>query len=332
MKKWIVGGIIVLFGAAWSRTARNGGPAEIRAAVQRSLPLLAKSSHSFLENAGCHSCHSQGLGMMVLGMAKSKGFTINEGALQEAMDSVTRDMNGQRFISAESTDPQGFIITGGYDMWGLSVNGYPVTKPILLMIRDLMERQTWQGNWIPTGLRPPLEYYPFSGTAMMILAMQKYAAAQWPEKVKLKTARAKDWLLRTTAKANEERAYQLLGLNWAGAGRNDMAPMAKALLAQQRPDGGWSQLDSLASDSYATGQSLYALNQTGFLSTGDQAYLRGLKFLLETQFEDGSWEVKSRTIPTIPYVSSGFPHGDNQFISAAGTSWAVMALVLAAKP
>lgn len=323
----------MLCGVAWSRMTLSPGQVEIRAAVERSLPLLAKSSHSFLENAGgCHACHSQGMGMIVFGMAKDKGFTINEGVLHEAMDSVTRDINGQRFTSAESTDPQGFIITGGYDMWGLSVNRYPGTKPILLMIRDLMERQTGQGNWIPTGLRPPLEYYPFSGTAMMVRAMRMYAAAQWPEEVRLKTRRAKDWLLRTAARANEERVYQLLGLIWAGVGRDELAPMGKALLARQRADGGWSQLDSLASDSYATGQSLYALNQAGLLSTEEQAYQRGLAFLLRTQFEDGSWEVKSRTIPTIPYVPSGFPHGDNQFISAAGTSWAVMALVLAAKP
>jgi hypothetical protein len=332
MKKWFVCAFIVLCGVAWSQSIFMAGQAEIRAAVERSLPLLAKSSHSFLENAGCHSCHSQGMGMIVLGMAKDKGFAINEGALREAMDSVTRDMNGQRFISAESTDPQGFIITGGYDMWGLSVNRYPATKPILLMIRDLMERQTGQGNWIPTGLRPPLEYYPFSGTAMMIRAMRDFAASQWKDEVRIKIGRARDWLLRTAARANEERAYQLLGLSWAGASRDEMALMGRVLLAQQRSDGGWSQLDSLSSDSYATGQSLFALNQAGLLGTEEPAYQKGVSFLLKTQFEDGSWEVKSRTIPTIPYVSSGFPHGDNQFISAAGTSWAVMALMLAAKP
>ena len=45
--------------------------------------------------------------------------------------------------------------------------------------------------------------------------------------------------------------------------------------------------------------------------------------------EDGSWMVKSRSFPSVPYVDSGFPHGDDQFISAAGSNWAIMALVLA---
>ena len=333
MRKYALVLVIVFCCAAWQGMMKPIRQEDIRKAVEKSLPLLAKSSHTFLENAGgCHSCHGQSMGMIVFALAKEKGFAIDEPALREAMDSVIKDMNEARFTSAESTDPQGFIITGGYDMWGLSMNHFPGNKSVLLMIRDLMERQTAQGNWIPTGLRPPMEYYPFSGTAMMIRAMRDYASAQWPDEVARKNQKAKDWLRRTGARTNEERAFQLLGLSWGGARREDMEPMARRLLSLQRADGGWSQLDSLTSDSYATGQSLYALNQAGLLGTEEPAYQRGLSFLVRTQFEDGSWEVRSRTIPTIPFVSSGFPHGDNQFISAAATNWAVMALSLAVKP
>jgi hypothetical protein len=332
MKKWMIGGAILFCCAAWSRVMRPVGQEEIRRAVEKSLPLLASSSHVFLENAGgCHSCHGQGMGMIVFGMAKEKGFAVNEGALQEAIDSVMVTTNDDRYMWSESTDPQGLIIGGGYDLWGLSVNRYPAGKSILLVVRDLMERQTGQGNWIPIGVRPPLEYYPFSGTAMAIRAMRMYGAAQWPDEVAVRNRRAKEWLLRTVARTNEERVFQLLGLSWAGAARDQMTDKGEALLERQRSDGGWSQLDSLQSDSYATGQSLFALNESGLLGTGEAAYQRGLAFLLRTQFEDGSWEVKSRTIPSVPFVSSGFPHGDNQFISAAGTNWAVMAMLLAAR-
>jgi hypothetical protein len=54
-------------------------------------------------------------------------------------------------------------------------------------------------------------------------------------------------------------------------------------------------------------------------------------FLLRTQLEDGSWFVRSRAIPVQPYFDSGFPHGRDQFISAAATNWATMALMLAAR-
>ena len=52
----------------------------------------------------------------------------------------------------------------------------------------------------------------------------------------------------------------------------------------------------------------------------------GVAFLLRTQVEDGSWFVRSRAFGFQPYFETGFPHGIDQFISAAATSWAVMAL------
>ena len=51
-----------------------------------------------------------------------------------------------------------------------------------------------------------------------------------------------------------------------------------------------------------------------------------MAYLLRTQLEDGTWFVRSRAFGFQPYFESGFPHGRNQFISAAATSWAAMAL------
>jgi N-acyl-D-amino-acid deacylase len=87
----------------------------------------------------------------------------------------------------------------------------------------------------------------------------------------------------------------------------------------------------LSSDAYATGQALVALKESGIISVSSQAYQRGVKFLMTSQMEDGSWFVRTRTLPVQPYFDSDFPHGRNQFISAAATNWAVMALAGASK-
>ena len=97
-------------------------------------------------------------------------------------------------------------------------------------------------------------------------------------------------------------------------------------MREQRPDGGWGQLAGLGSDAYATGQSLYALMEGGRMPAGDPTLRRGIEFLLRTQLADGSWHVRSRANPFQPPMDSGFPHGKDGWISAAGTSWAVMAL------
>src|SRR5262249_27220407 len=112
---------------------------------------------------------------------------------------------------------------------------------------------------------------------------------------------------------------------------DDIRRSTTALLAAQQPDGGWSQLSSLETDAYATGLALVALQTAGH-ATSSAEYQRGVAYLLRTQFPDGSWLVRSRALPVQPMRDSGFPHGRHQWISAAGTSWATMALTLALPP
>ena len=53
---------------------------------------------------------------------------------------------------------------------------------------------------------------------------------------------------------------------------------------------------------------------------------RGRRFLLTTQLEDGTWYVRHRAFPFQPTMKIGFPHGRDSWLSAAATSWAVIAL------
>jgi hypothetical protein len=88
----------------------------------------------------------------------------------------------------------------------------------------------------------------------------------------------------------------------------------------------------MESDAYATGQALYALQAVAAISSGDPAYRRGFEYLIKSQAKDGSWHVKTRSLPIQPYFESGFPYGHDQWISSAATSWAAMALTLAIEP
>jgi hypothetical protein len=70
------------------------------------------------------------------------------------------------------------------------------------------------------------------------------------------------------------------------------------------------------------------LNTVGVVAISDTAFQKGIRFLLRTQFDDGSWYVRSRAWPFQPHFESEFPHGKDQWISAGGTAWATMALLL----
>jgi hypothetical protein len=125
---------------------------------------------------------------------------------------------------------------------------------------------------------------------------------------------------------------QLLGLRWAGARAAAIRELARLLAAMQRADGGWAQRPGFESDAYATGQTLYALHEAAGMPASDPVFRRGLDFLLRTQYEDGSWYVRSRAVKFQPYFDSGFPHEHDQWISAAGTAWAAAALALSVEP
>ena len=93
-----------------------------------------------------------------------------------------------------------------------------------------------------------------------------------------------------------------------------------------RADGGWAQTKELDSDAYATGTALFVLHQAG-MGARNAVYKKGVKYLLETQAEDGTWRVAKRAVPIQNHFETGFPYGKDQFISAVATAWADMALL-----
>lgn len=197
----------------------------------------------------------------------------------------------------------------------------------------LKSRQMPDGQWAfgSGDTRPPLCSLYIGQTALSMRALQLYAPksdkAAYEKSIQLAAA----WLARARPANNDDRGWRLLGLAWAGKDKDATRQAMRDLLAVQRADGGWSDIASMESTAYATGKALVAL-QTAGLPVSHAAYERAVRFLLTTQQEDGSWYVKTRAMAFQPYFDAGFPHGFDQWISAAGTSWATMALALASPP
>jgi hypothetical protein len=79
---------------------------------------------------------------------------------------------------------------------------------------------------------------------------------------------------------------------------------------------------------------MVALDQAGpaYQQRYKQAIDRAAVYLLRTQLADGTWLVRTRANPVQILKESGFPHGRDQWISAAGTAWAAAALALTQPP
>ena len=304
---------------------------EPRAAVEKSLPLLQHADTVFLRTAGCVSCHNNSLFLMTAASARKKNIRVDEQALQSQLTTSSVYLESWRERVLQDIPIPGSVDTISYILAGLAAADYRPDPATDALARYLKRRQTFDGGWRIASQRPPLESSDIEVTALVLRSLQTFApapqAAEYEQAVRKGTA----WLTHAQPRSTEDRVFQLLGLAWARADRADIAIAARNLIALQRDDGGWSQIPTLSSDAYATGQALTALAETGSLAPDDPVYRRGVQFLLKTQLEDGSWYVRSRALPIQPYFDSEFPHGRDQFIAAAATNWATMALVHAVR-
>jgi ankyrin repeat protein len=306
----------------------------LRRAVQDSVPLLQRADFNFAKNAGCISCHNNSMEAMAVATARKRGIRIDE---QTASAEVR--VNVDQLVASRDHMHEGYVVPVadyfsdfilGYQLVGLAAENYPPDINTDAAAMLIQSRQKANGEWpYPhADTRPPLCLDYVTQTALAMRALQLYAPKTHRAAFEKSIRLAASWLANAKSSNNDDRTWRLTGLVWAGTDRAATKQAMQEVLAAQRLDGGWSDLPSMGSTAYATGRSLVSLQMAG-LPVSDPAYQRGIKFLLDTQQEDGSWHIRTRALAFQPYFDAGYPHGFDQWISAAGSSWATMALALA---
>jgi ankyrin repeat protein len=297
----------------------------VRGAVERSLPLLQRTATQFYDKSGCLSCHHNALTAMTVAAARIGGFPVNETSARHELATAVKDIDATREQALQGiVSPGGFVTTTGYILMGLAAEGHKASPATDALVRLLRTTQQPDGRW-RSPYRPPTEASEFTATAVSLRGVQLYGSKNRPSDAAAIRA-ATSWLVSAQPKTTEDLVFRIFGLTWGDAPRAARESATRDLKALQRADGGWAQLPSMQSDAYATGSALVALLEAGTSPT-DDAYKRGIVFLLRTQLADGSWYVPTRSHQTQIYFESGFPHGVSQFVSAAATNWATQALV-----
>jgi ankyrin repeat protein len=315
-----------------SRPALTFSPARSpKEAVARALPLLQEADRSFLKKSGCVSCHHNSVAAMAVSSARVRGIAVDEAIAREQTHAIGEYIGVWRDRALQGIGIPGDADTVSYILLGLAAEKYQPDTATDAMARFLKGQQTVDGSWRLLAHRPPIESDPVQVTAMSMRALDLYAPAAQRAAYDLAIRHAADWIAAAKPQSAEGAAFKLLGLHWSRQSPERISAARRALVALQRQDGGWAQLPTLDSDAYATGQALVALAESGAVRVSDAVYQRGVRFLLKTQLADGSWFVKSRSLPIQPHFESGFPHGRDQFISAAASNWATMALTLSVK-
>jgi ankyrin repeat protein len=309
------------------RLQQKSDSASIATVVTAALPPLQQSGQKITQTRKCITCHQHSLVAMTVGQARQHGFAVDEKIAAEESGQVLAFL-GRRapmLLLGAELDPT----LAAYSLVGFAAEDQPADALTDALVHYLVLHQHQDGCWPTEAYRPPEDGSAFLFTALAVRGLQVYAPKGRRAEIAARIAKARSWLRATQPTETVESAFQLLGLKWADADPKDIEKAVRLLLRQQREDGGWSQLPTLPCDAYATGLALVALDEAGQLAGDAPAYRRGIDFLLRTQLADGSWYVPTRCFPALEFTSSGFPHGRSQFISAAATCWATMALMRA---
>jgi hypothetical protein len=305
------------------KTIANNNP---RAAVERALPLVQRADLNFTKQSGCTSCHNEGLTGMALGTSRQAGFQFDNRMAADETRAILNFWNEWKERLLQGNAPGG----PAYTLTGLHGVDYKADFTTDAIARDIRMKQFADGHWGYGcgGSRAPLCGAEISNTALSIRALQYYTPQPWRAAYDRQIQLASNWLAGAASHENEDYSFRVLGLVWAGAAKDRIARAVQELTSTQKADGGWSDIPSMPTTAFATGQALVALHEAG-MPVSDPTWQKGMKFLLSTQLTDGSWYVKTHSLAVQPYFDVGFPHGHDQWISASATNWAIMALSIA---
>jgi squalene-hopene/tetraprenyl-beta-curcumene cyclase len=356
-----------LIGVSWlvpvfAQTTRE--EADVRTAVERSLPFLEKEGVAWMTSKGCASCHHVPFLIWSHAEARAGGITIDDRKLADwtgwtwqfsrarrewfkltkeslvapaANGAVPADVRAKltdlidkpfatedQFVVAlravltgeELTQHKAALVKhatrpleptndgGGLDTLSQLLLGCARGADLAKMtesraeLRDLIIR--WQqpdGSWkaagqLPSQNRPPAESNEVS-TRWAVLAVGSLEKPDAPTDQSIK--RALDFLGKTKPGSSNESLVTAFLVERKFGTAERAADLLAQLRARQNPDGGWAWRGTGDSDAFATGQTLYALNQSG-LRADDAAVRRAAGYLIKSQQADGSWSVPSRAI------------------------------------
>lgn len=297
-------------------------------AIRKAIGPLQRAAQGSSEQRTCFTCHSQAVPVFALAEAAQRGFAVDQEILDNQVQHTAAHLKRGRKNYQAGKGQGGRVLTAGYALWALDAVQHKPDDVTNAVAHFLLEYQKNEPHWHQDSQRPPSSGSDFTATYVALRGLDHFGTDEQQEAIAQRKSAITEWFVQQQPQDTEDHVFRLRSLTYLDLEEAQTKIAVDSLLDLQRDDGGWAQLPDSNSDAYATGTALTALLRDGGLPADHPAVQRGLKYLLDTQLDDGTWHVKTRAKGFQTYFETGFPHGKDQFISTAASAWSMLALTL----
>ncbi len=324
MKPFILTSIALGMVAVYSASADdNRTPQPARESLDRALKFLSREVPQWSTKNKCYSCHNNGDAARALFVAARFGRRVEPKALADTLQWLQKPQDwkhngGEGVYSDKKLATLQFAASLAEAVESGLVKD---RAPLLNAAGLLAGYQESDGSWIIDAegtVGSPVTYGSFLATAMG----RRVLNAADDERFRERIIKADHWLRAAKPKTVLDAAATIIGLGSSSdeAALAQRAQSLKLIVEGQNTSGGWGPFVSSRAEAFDTAVVLLALSSTPLDNRHREMISRGRQYLIEKQFDDGSWPETTRPAGADSYA---------QRISTTG--WATLAL-LATQP
>lgn len=283
--------LLLCFTEGRTAIAHQPSTGEIRESVQRSIPYIQQKGADWIAKKDCVSCHRIGTMVWSLAEARRRSFKVSEQFAEWRDWAIEKSLSTNdkgKVIGSGNKEGVAQLLLARDSGEADSTQAAVYNELALLLGNDQEPDGSWKpGGQLPSQKRPQSETATVSTAWISLAMLSSEQASQQTETLQRAAAQIED---SPTGTSIEMHVVRLL-LAVARADADARSRMIKQLRTLQHDDGSWGWLIDDPGDALGTGMSLYALARAG-VDRSDPMITAAQRFLLTSQQENGSWEVK----------------------------------------
>ena len=290
---------------------------EVRATIDRAIPFVEQGGVDWIDQRDCVSCHTVGNMVWSLSVAKSKGFEVSDQLgqwIDWSIESLLAKNDKGKIVAKSNRE-------GVAQLLLMFAKNRPQehANQIGELVKLIETGQQDNGAWKAAGQLPfqKRAAQETNDVSTMWITLGLLSQAELGKDSEIIRHALKRIDQSPPGKSTEWYAARLLIAKKRNRTKQ-IAELIATLRDRQQSDGGWPWLAGDDSDAFGTGLALYALHEAEVDAT-DSSIVRAMRFLLDTQRDDGSWAVRGTKAKKKDSIEETAVYW--------GTTWAMLALV-----